>query len=98
VEIDDQKARERATAWANTHAKDLYRRAERKLLPRKGELGWNFVFHKALERLIGGKALAGLEKEILDYVRTPYEEERNPTIRMGTAPRAANGKVGPKFN
>jgi hypothetical protein len=97
VEIDDQKARERATAFANRKAAALYKSAERKLMPRKGELGWNFVFQKAFSRLTQGKRLEGLEKEILEYVRTPYEE-RNPTIRMGTAPRAANGKVGPKFN
>ena len=97
MEFDGQKAREKATTWANNHSKSVYRKAERKLLPRKGELSWNFFFKRALERLVGGKALAGLDKEILEYAQVPYEE-RNPTIRMGTAPRAANGKVGPKFN
>ena len=95
MEIDDQKARERATAFANRKAASLYKSAERKLMPRKGELGWNFVFHKALTRILEGKKLEGLEKEILEYVKTPYPISEKVLPRQGFVGKTF-GKVQPK--
>jgi hypothetical protein len=96
MEIDDQKARERATAFANRKAPSLYKSAERKLMPRKGELSWNFVFKRALARLMQSEKLQGLEKEILSYAQTPYEASTGlGKPRQGFVP-TLRGKVPPK--
>ena len=96
MEIDDQKARERATTFANRRAAVLYKSADRQHFPRKGELGWNFVFKRALARLMQSEKLEGLEKEILDYVQTPYEEaSAGVKPRQGFVP-TLRGKVPPK--
>ena len=95
MEIDDQKVQGKATVFANRKASALYKSAERKLMPRKAELSWNFVFKRALARLVDGKKLAGLEKEILDYVQTPYEASAGVKPRQGFVP-TLRGKVPPK--
>ena len=92
---DDLKAREKATAFANRKASTLYKSAERRGLPRKGEIGWSFVFHKALERLVGGSKLEGLEKEILAYAESPYDAATTSSTRMGWV-GTLKGRVLPK--
>jgi hypothetical protein len=95
MEFDDQKARQRATSFANRKAAALYKSAERKLMPRKGELSWNFVFQKAFSRLTQGQRLEGLEKEILEYVKTPYPISEKVLPRQGFVGKTF-GKVQPK--
>ena len=96
MEIDDQKVQGKATVFANRKASALYKSAERKLMPRKAELSWNFVFKRALARLMQSEKLEGLEKEILDYVQTPYEEaSAGVKPRQGFVP-TLRGKVPPK--
>jgi hypothetical protein len=95
MEFDGQKARVRATAFANRRASSLYKSAERRGLPRKGEIGWNFVFHKALERLVGGSRLEGLEQEILEYAAAPYHNDAPTFSRMGWI-GTLKGRVLPK--
>ena len=95
MEIDDQKACQKATVFANRRAAVLYKSADRQQFPRKAEIGWGFVFKRALDRLMANRKLAGLEKEILAYAQIPYEKAEGVKPRQGFVP-TLRGKVPPK--